>query len=464
MTMNALARARARCLFPALLGLALTAACGDSDGGRRGAAAGGAGAGDTQGSAPGGEAGATGDDGGHAGLSTAGKAGSGGSAGESTAGKPGRGASAGESASGCTGDDDCEPLGECYSAACSDGLCVGAALARGSECSDGYCNGFGRCLACINDAPGVEKDKGCSARSPLCAETDAEPACVECEGDRDCDDGSECTTDRCAGAECENAVRPLGSTCSAGFCTGAAGADSCVSCIDDSATGRDTGCTAELPKCDEGASPPACSACQEAADCDDGNPCTEDRCSAGACENATLVSGTPCPFGYCNGVAGAEFCVQMPCQTDADCDDHADCTTEVCEANSCTYTTNDSLCPDTGDPCHPNVCTVGTGCQGIDKTRRVELLENGHLDAGHVSWVEASENYPQVIYEYDYVPALLPHTPVFVAWLGGGEGTLDDRNSLSQVVGVPAGTVDLTLTFFYQIWTDEVPDSQNQMR
>ena len=33
-----------------------------------------------------------------------------------------------------------------------------------------------------------------------------------------------------------------------------------------------------------------------------------------------------------------------------------------------------------------------------------------------------SASYSQVIYHYDYVPTLLPHTEPNVAWLGGGEG------------------------------------------
>jgi hypothetical protein len=128
------------------------------------------------------------------------------------------------------------------------------------------------------------------------------------------------------------------------------------------------------------------------------------------------------------------------------------------------YTTNDDQCPASGDVCKPNVCTVGTGCQQIDTTRSLELLANGNLDEANVDWVEWSMSYGHVIYPYDYVPTLKPHTALFIAWLGGGEGLLDEQNSLSQTVRVPAGAVRLELSFFYQISSADLPDGHNHLR
>jgi hypothetical protein len=124
---------------------------------------------------------------------------------------------------------------------------------------------------------------------------------------------------------------------------------------------------------------------------------------------------------------------------------------------------DDGKCPDTGDVCRPNVCTVGTGCQQIDITKRRELLSNGDFDSGNVDWVEMSLSYGQVIYSYDYVPTLRPHTPSYIAWLGGGQGLLDESNALSQATTVPSGTVRLDLSFFFQIWSQDLPDSTNHM-
>jgi hypothetical protein len=40
---------------------------------------------------------------------------------------------------------------------------------------------------------------------------------------------------------------------------------------------------------------------------------------------------------------------------------------------------------------------------------------------------------------------------------------MDESNSLSQVVGVPTGAVRLELSFFHQIWTEELPDNHNHL-
>jgi hypothetical protein len=372
---------------------------------------------------------------------------------------------AGHAGAECSRDADCVAIDECYSAACKAGVCVGSPLSRGSACDNGYCNGFARCLPCLDDAQGSNRDTGCSANSPLCAETAFEPTCVGCEEDADCNDGIECTVDRCNESVCESLTKPVGSACSAGICDGEAKADSCAPCIDDASTGLDTGCTTAQPKCDTEQTPAACSACKQADDCDDGNECTTDGCDQGVCEHLTLVSGTPCDGGYCNGVPGVELCVAFPCKTDADCDDGVACTVESCESLHCAYSADHDECPDSGDVCTPNRCTVGTGCQAVDVARSADLLKNGDFEAGHVDWIEKSSTYDQVIFVYGYIPTLQPHTSPYVAWLGGGEGGLDESNSLAQVVHIPAGTVRLELTFFYEIWTEEgLPDDHNRLQ
>jgi hypothetical protein len=284
---------------------------------------------------------------------------------------------------------------------------------------------------------------------------------VGCTDGAHCDDGVECTVDRCASSECENEPLDLGTPCIGGFCTGESDENSCARCVDDASAGFDKGCPLERPRCDTGTTPPTCSGCQSPLDCYDDNECTSDECRQGACTRATILGGTPCTFGYCNGIRGAEACIPKPCQTDPDCDDRTTCSSEVCRAGFCDYTANDSQCTDSGDACRPNVCTVGTGCRQIDVSASLELLSNGYLDSGNVDWVEMSATYGQVIFPYDYIPTLFPHTQVFVAWLGSGEGA-GDSNSLSQTVAIPAGTVRLELSFYYQVWTEELPDDTNR--
>jgi hypothetical protein len=391
---------------------------------------------------------------------TAGRGGTLGIGGETAGGEGGIAGEAGSPGADCVRDGDCVPLNTCYSASCRDGICGGSPLVRGSACGDGFCNGFGRCLPCLDDAPEAERDTGCSPESPVCPEGSS---CVGCTEDAHCDDGIQCTVDRCMSSECENDPLDLGSACTGGFCTGTSNQDSCATCVDDAIAGFDRGCTPELPRCDTESTPPTCSGCQSSMDCYDDNECTSDECLQGVCERATLLSGTPCTFGYCNGIHGAENCVPRQCQTDPDCDDRAACTTEVCRAGFCDYTANDSQCSDSGDVCRPNVCMVGTGCQPVDVSRSRELLENGSLDLGNEGWVEESVSYDQVIYPYDYIPTLFPHTGTFVAYLGGGE-LLDETSSLSQTVAVPAGAVRLELSFFYQVWvTEPLPDDHNVM-
>lgn len=372
--------------------------------------------------------------------------------------------SGGNSGAECSDDSDCELPGECSSVACEAGSCRILTLARGSTCETGFCNGLGRCLPCLDDAAGLEQDSGCPTESPVCDETSATPACAGCREDSDCDDRIQCTLDRCTDLACEHRALPLGAACLGGLCNGLATEGSCVPCVSDDTIGLDLGCTADRPKCDTSVTPAVCIACQDVADCNDQNECTADGCSGGACEHRALTSGTPCTGGYCNGISGAEICVVKPCDSDESCDDGVACTSEFCDGFTCAYTPDDGECPDSEDVCRPNICTVGTGCQEVDNSRSLELLTNAHLDSGNVDWTEMSRNYPQVIYLVDYIPTLLAHTDPYVAWLGGGEGPVDEYNSLSQEVSIPAATLRLELSFFYQIWTDELPDDQNEFR
>ena len=89
----------------------------------------------------------------------------------------GRRGESGGSGGECTEDSDCVRSTRCYSASCEAGILRGSPLERGSACADEFCNGFGRCLPCLDDAPSVERDTGCSRGSPICTETDSEPEC-----------------------------------------------------------------------------------------------------------------------------------------------------------------------------------------------------------------------------------------------------------------------------------------------
>ena len=102
--------------------------------------------------------------------------------------------------------------------------------------------------------------------------------------------------------------------------------------------------------------------------CDDGNPCTDDKCVSGTCSHpnntASCDDGTVCTVkDACSGgkcVAGAAL----------DCSDGKVCTTDACDAvKGCTHADNTAACEDGnvctgGDVCANGVCTTGTapGC------------------------------------------------------------------------------------------------------
>jgi hypothetical protein len=57
--------------------------------------------------------------------------------------------------------------------------------------------------------------------------------------------------------------------------------------------------------------------CDKAADCADGNPCTDDKCTAGVCENSNKAKGSSCGLGREGVCDGAGSCVE--CTSSAGC-------------------------------------------------------------------------------------------------------------------------------------------------
>ncbi len=98
---------------------------------------------------------------------------------------------------------------------------------------------------------------------------------------------------------------------------------------------------------------------------DDGNPCTNDLCSSGSCTHPSKPNGTSCSDGnLCNGT---ETCQSGACTpgTALNCDDGKVCTTDTCNAaTGCVHTNNTLLCNDgnactTGDTCSTGLCVGG---------------------------------------------------------------------------------------------------------
>ncbi len=111
--------------------------------------------------------------------------------------------------------------------------------------------------------------------------------------------------------------------------------------------------------------------------CDDGNACTTDTCSAGACANPPKASGTSCDddgdactVDRCNG-AGA--CVQqsvVSCPGPAACDGGQSC-------NPATGLCQNDPDPPAGTPCTDNdgnVCTIA-GCNGAGSCNQSQAFQ-----------------------------------------------------------------------------------------
>ncbi len=308
------------------------------------------------------------------------------------------------------GARDCSALdGDCVEGACDEAAaaCVAANRDDGTDCDDGKaCSGPDGCLA------------GQCVGAPI-------PNC--CTLDSDCDDGNPCTVDTCeAGGTCDNDAAALegqgcedgafcteGDVCTAGACVGQPrvcasddcnagfcdeGADTCqldpatngAPCPDDGNVCTFDGCVdgvclhiPNVAPCDDGQACTFNDGCQGGAcsgtayDCNDGHDCTTDTCLGdGFCDNAvaadhcligteciaelTLDSGNPCR--RCEPATDTTGWTPLP--DGAACpDDGQPCTSDQCQAGSCTHPNNSDPCDDLDDCTSDDVCADGN-CAG----------------------------------------------------------------------------------------------------
>ena len=228
--------------------------------------------------------------------------------------------------------DDGDP---CTVDGCLGGLCLftpqeGAACDDGLPCTDEDRCVDGVCAGAPRQCPPVG-----SCRDGLCAEGDC--VLMDAPDGRACDDLDPCT---------------VGDACHAGGCKGAPAV-----CVDEQPCTYDlcvpgVGCV-HVPSAE-----PGC--CVVAADCDDGDPCTADLCdvATGVCHHALSTGACDdhdpctlddvCSSGACLGVA-------------RDCDDGAPCTDERCVPETGACVSRPAACAD-GDPCSDDLCLAGVGC------------------------------------------------------------------------------------------------------
>ena len=246
----------------------------------------------------------------------------------------------------CT-DHLCNPQTGCYvkandAAACSDGN----ACTTGDHCSGGSCT-YATTLPCDDGLP-------CTVDS-----CDTALGCmhVAAAAGAACDDGNLCTTgDSCQGGACVKAGDlncEDGLPCTTGSCSPASG---CAQTPNDAACSDGNPCTTG-DHCSGGACVP-----QGLKDCDDKVACTADSCdtATGNCvhlqapmDGAACTDGSLCtPTDACLG----GVCVGSG---SLNCDDGNLCTTDSCTATlGCGHTPRTGSCDD------GNLCTTGDACQG----------------------------------------------------------------------------------------------------
>ena len=268
---------------------------------------------------------------------------------------------------------------------CTDtSVALGLATNCAVENEYGLCAGQRVCTAdgltdCNAAIPALEE---CNGSDDDCNGQVDEPNLVEGDFVNLCDDGNDCTDDKCNGAQgCANIVLETGSCddadpcsvadhCETGICVGTA-----VECDDDNPC-TDDGCTAT-------------GGCQFEPNfdaCDDGDPCTVgDQCGDGEC-SGTAVScecqnDTDCSAlddgNMCNGVL---FCNvdKIPYQCDIVPGSQVSCPEPEGAGSQCLKAWCD---PETGQ-CGAQPAHEGLPCDDGDKCTVGEVCANGLCDGG----------------------------------------------------------------------------------
>ena len=242
----------------------------------------------------------------------------------------------------CT-DDVCDPkTGDCgHSPVAAGGPCDDdSKCTQDDVCTEGSCSG--KVLACDDANPCT--DDLCDAKIGCTTSANSAP----CDDNDACSVGESCANELCAGGQAKDCNDD-------NVCT----KDAC-----DPATGACTNVALET-ECDDGNKCTSEDACVQglcvgkAKDCDDGNPCTTNLCNAdGGC--GFNLNTNPCDDGdLCTDF---DACGEGKCagtgKEAADCDDGNPCTTDGCDAKTgCTHSQNSAACDD-GSP-----CTVGDSCE-----------------------------------------------------------------------------------------------------
>ncbi len=304
----------------------------------------------------------------------------------------------------CTGVETCDPVQGCKPGTpvncddnvdCTDDLCdeladVCVNSPDDGECSNGlFCDGEETCHPTQGCKPGtpVDCEDGVDCTQNRCDETEEDCDTIPddsqcssngqfCDGDEichpdqgcipgapvDCDDGVNCTADRCDEPTDDCVNTPDDTECDDGeFCNGEETCDETDGCEPGTPP-----CEAPFT-CDEPND--ECDGCTTNADCGDGLFCNgEETCQGAACQPGTEPCEPPLtcdePNDECDG-----------CTTNADCGDGLFCNgEETCEGAVCKPGTD----PCDGDPCDEPTDTCPDCGDGV---REGDELCDGDDDA-----------------------------------------------------------------------------------
>lgn len=256
----------------------------------------------------------------------------------------------------------CEDGNACTADTCAETACTHQVLPDGTSCVG-------------SAGPGLCLSGTCQA--------------VECIADADCSDANACNgVEVCVGNGCQAGTAPScgGETaCTVSSCDATLGCltqskGDGTSCDDGNPTTTADRCTAGVctgtPEPSGGGGP----ACDVAA-CEDGDPCTTNSCSQGACVSEPAPNGTACDDGDATTVA--DMCTAGACSGTPDvvgppvcggltCDDANACTADACTESGCTHMAlaDGTSCDDGDRRTRTDRCTAGV-CAGIVKKKRV---------------------------------------------------------------------------------------------
>lgn len=280
------------------------------------------------------------------------------------------------------GADPCNDAVACTDDTCNETADTCSHVANSALCDDGlYCNGAEFCDPVLDCRLGPDPcddavactDDSCIEATDTCVHTANDLNCddglfcngpefcdplLDCQlGPDPCDDGVGCTNDSCAEASdtCGHVASDLNCPDDGLFCDGIEFCDAVADC---SSTGNPCLATQFCNDLTD-----TCDQCAIDTDCNDGVPCTIDRCVAGAC--TATPDDAACSDGlFCNG---AETCdLLLGCQAGTDpCNDGVACTNDSCAeaTDTCSNVPSNANCDD-GLFCNgAETCDVLLGCQ-----------------------------------------------------------------------------------------------------